>query len=266
MFYDDISLFGETPFDDTKLMLCEVPEIDKEDFGMLNDFPSVCELKPHEVIEKRCNREDTIDKFLKSSFLQDKIFEEDDLSKNQFSLSTEEVLENPEKKNVLKTSPTKKSKKPQASRREGLRKRIVKKKPKKPKIAQKVKSFENRTRFCKKHDREMFLVLNRLCKESGISPSEFEGTEFPLSENLMEILEQLITEINWRRSRKIPLLSRIRKLMMDKAFSIRDVKLLTALATQHQSKYGFIDYEAIMYYFPGKTTQALMKAYEDSLS
>mmetsp|Transcript_30193 Transcript_30193/g.29685 ORF Transcript_30193/g.29685 Transcript_30193/m.29685 type:complete len:115 (+) Transcript_30193:481-825(+) len=110
----------------------------------------------------------------------------------------------------------------------------------------------------------MFKVLNQLCKESDISLSEFEGSNFPLCDKLMKILEQLIVEIKWRKSRKLHLLKRIRKLIMEKKFSIRDSKLLSTLANQHQSKYGFVDYSAMLYYFPGKTVQALMETYEDS--
>mmetsp|Transcript_3635 Transcript_3635/g.3379 ORF Transcript_3635/g.3379 Transcript_3635/m.3379 type:complete len:83 (-) Transcript_3635:21-269(-) len=76
----------------------------------------------------------------------------------------------------------------------------------------------------------------------------------------MRILEQLIIEIKWRKSRKIQLLNRIRKLITKTSFSIRDTKLLSKLVNQ-QRRDGHIDLESILYYFPGKTVDLLCEHY-----
>lgn len=90
--------------------------------------------------------------------------------------------------------------------------------------------------------------------------SKFEGTKFPLSKKLMQILEDLIEEISWRRSRKQQLVQRIRKLIMDPSFSIRDTKLLSKMVNQQRKK-GYTDYQELLYYFPGKTVEMLSDHY-----
>lgn len=109
---------------------------------------------------------------------------------------------------------------------------------------------------------EMLTVLTRLCKENKVPLARFEGEKFPLSKKLMQILEDLIEEISWRRSRKIQLVQRIRKLIMDKSFSIRDTKLLSKMVNQQRRK-GYIDYEELTYYFPGKTADMLSEHYNN---
>ncbi|CAI2369216.1 unnamed protein product [Moneuplotes crassus] len=265
MIYNTNALFKETPFDFGQVDLCEGFELSQQSFRMFNDFPSVCELDPNEIIEKKCMREDPFDNLFGTSSLQEKLFEETiGSSKKQFSFSTQELMNESESKEAQDASLSEEVKQEELVKEEDLKKKSPKKRSKRPKITQKVKSFDNRTRFCKKHDREMFLVLNRLCKESQTLLSEFEGTDFPLTDKLMQILEQLITEIKWRKSRKMQLLKRIRKLIMVKTFSTRDLKLLHTLVLQHQKKIGFIDYESMLYYFPGKTPEMLSSVYEPS--
>ena len=102
----------------------------------------------------------------------------------------------------------------------------------------------------------MFSVLNKLLKEYDIPLSDFEGNNFPLSDRLMDVLDELISMTKWRKSRKFELLQRSRKMIMNKTFSIRDKKLLSKLVNQ-QKRQGFINYEEIVYYFPGKTAKML---------
>lgn len=163
MIYDNSTLFEEASFEIAQIGLCRVPEPSKEDFRMLNDFPSVCELDPNEVIEKKCTREDPFDNIFGSSLLQDKVFEEESISnKNQFSLSTQELLDDMEPKVTQKSSQAEEVKQEESNKKETTQKKSPKKRSKRPKITQKVKSFDNRTRFCKKHDRGKLLYQSHI--------------------------------------------------------------------------------------------------------
>lgn len=158
MFHDIITLSDSRPFDRCKLLLDDSQEIFKEDYGMLNDFPSVWELDPNEVIQKKCNREDAIEKTLGSSFFKDKIFEEDGSTYSQLFLSTQEVSEelqtqgtpkNWRKEVSEKTKLIKPVKLTKLSKEDIKNKEKSNKRSKKAKITQKVRSFDNRKRFGK---------------------------------------------------------------------------------------------------------------------
>ena len=57
------------------------------------------------------------------------------------------------------------------------------------------------------------------------------------------------------------LLERIRKIAMNQfKFSSRDTKLFRKIVKQ-QKKDGYIDYEEIQYYFPGKSLDVIKKKY-----
>lgn len=88
----------------------------------------------------------------------------------------------------------------------------------------------------------------------------FYGTENELSEQLDAILTKLVYETKWRRSRKLELLQRIRKIAADTTFSVRDGKLLKRLVMK-QLKDGEISFGDLLYYFPGKTADMLEKQY-----
>uniref|UniRef100_A0A7S3NXG5 Uncharacterized protein n=1 Tax=Euplotes crassus TaxID=5936 RepID=A0A7S3NXG5_EUPCR len=100
-------------------------------------------------MKKKCSKEDTVDKIFGSSFLQDNIFQEDNLDKNQFSLSTQEHLEDLVSKEDNKKSQNEASVKTLSREKESKSLGKSNYKPKKQKITQKIRSFENRTRFGK---------------------------------------------------------------------------------------------------------------------
>lgn len=151
---------------------------------------------------------------------------------------------------------------------------------------QKVKTFDGRTRFTAAHDRgkfflnfslldfperisgtgmifiEMFKVLNRLWKQYKVALSEFEGAQYPLSDQLMEILDRITEEVSWRQNRRFQLLKRIRRVMAKKTFSTREVKLVSKLVNMQLRETGKIDYEAVLYYFPGKTAAQIEQVFE----
>ena len=71
-----------------------------------------------------------------------------------------------------------------------------------------------------------------------------------------EILINLTQEVNWKRKRKYDLLRRIRKIARRKEFSVRETKMIKKLIRK-QMKEGFMNFEAIKYYFPGKTAEMI---------
>ena len=89
---------------------------------------------------------------------------------------------------------------------------------------------------------------------------KFYDPEAQLSEELDNILTKLVYETKWRRSRKLELLQRVRKIASDTTFSVRDGKLLKRLVTK-QVKNGTVDFEALLYYFPGKNVEMIKKQY-----
>lgn len=74
------------------------------------------------------------------------------------------------------------------------------------------------------------------------------------------ILYEVSRKISWK-GRESKLLKRIRSLARNKKFSIRDGKLFNELVSK-QLKYGHIDLEKILYYFPGKSLRMIENEYE----
>ena len=106
---------------------------------------------------------------------------------------------------------------------------------------------------------DIFIVLNKLCKNSNVEISEFWEDDEPLSEDLYDILRRLEYEIQWRSGLPI-LLRRIRRVGKNTKFSVRDTKLLRKLING-QKKQGYINFEAVLDDFPGKTISMLQNEY-----
>ena len=113
---------------------------------------------------------------------------------------------------------------------------------------------------------EMFQVLHAQCKEAGITIADFCNYETPDKNFPHEsILEDLVRKIKWRMCRRKDLFNRIKKLVWDPSFSVRDKKLLKKLVNQQRKK-GQEDYESLLYYFPGKTIEMLKEKYNEKIS
>lgn len=80
-----------------------------------------------------------------------------------------------------------------------------------------------------------------------------------LKGNALIVLSEISDIINWKSDR-CDLLKRIRKLVSQTVFSVRDRKLLSKLINK-QRKVGEISFEALLYYFPGKSVETLKKNY-----
>lgn len=107
----------------------------------------------------------------------------------------------------------------------------------------------------------MFQILHRLWKEHNVSLSQFISQEYPLKGKNLELINELAREIKWKPNRKTQLYRRIQKLANNKDFTTRELKLVSKLVNK-QIRDGWVDYEEIRYYFPGKTVQMCKDAYD----
>ncbi|CAI2383005.1 unnamed protein product [Moneuplotes crassus] len=124
------------------------------------------------------------------------------------------------------------------------------------------KAISKKERFCKKHDKEMFVILTELCKNSGIDISGFWTLE-SLTPVYTNILKILANKINWDCYKIKNLLARIKKIgNKSKEFSAREVKLLRKLINQ-QKRENYTDFSAILYEFPGKSIETLRAKYNE---
>lgn len=104
----------------------------------------------------------------------------------------------------------------------------------------------------------MFKVLHELCNAEGLPITEFENlpvhSSTLLPDRVYKVLNQLCDKVEWKKNRRLHLLKRIQKLLKKKTFSTREVKLISKLVNI-QKKQGKIDFDKILYYFPGKTIE-----------
>jgi len=82
-----------------------------------------------------------------------------------------------------------------------------------------------------------------------------------VSDDLHEILRILECQLQWRSGLHV-LLRRIRRVGRNDKFSARQTKLLRKLVNA-QKKQGYIDFEEVHDYFPGKTLDMLESKYNE---
>lgn len=134
----------------------------------MNDFSSVCEMDPTEILQRKFSESDRLDKIFGSSIALEgtnDIFSS--INKDEFSFSTEELIDDLDKmkesQNLSTSQELPKAEKvtsieeqlPKVKKTRKCRAwKLQEKKAKKSKVlAEKVKSFSDRKRFSKKHDR-----------------------------------------------------------------------------------------------------------------
>ena len=110
----------------------------------------------------------------------------------------------------------------------------------------------------------MFKLLKEKCDESGYKITDFWKDDKKLTGDLYKIYRQIIKIVNWK-GHKLDLLKRIRRIGKNSTFSARETKLLRKLANQQRRK-GCIDFESIVYFFPGKTVEMLEQKYFNKTS
>lgn len=106
---------------------------------------------------------------------------------------------------------------------------------------------------------EMFKLLRKNCETGGIDISDFWKKDKGILAYHMNVLSEIKREIDWRGTRN-KLLKRIRKLGRSPDFSARDIRLLKKLANQQRKK-GYLDFEEMLYYFPGKSIEQVRDKY-----
>lgn len=106
----------------------------------------------------------------------------------------------------------------------------------------------------------MFQQLRQLLTKCEVQIEDlFVAKSNRLKGNALLVLKEIAEIINWRSSRS-DLQKRIRKLASQTTFSVRDKKLLKKLVNK-QRKVGEINFDDILYYFPGKSVETLKKYY-----
>ena len=105
----------------------------------------------------------------------------------------------------------------------------------------------------------MFKLLKEKCDEQGYEITDFWKDNNKLSGGLYKIYKQVLKIVNWK-GHKPDLLKRIRRVGTKSTFSAREIKLLRKLINQ-QKREGYVDFNSILYFFPGKSVKMLEQKY-----
>ena len=107
-------------------------------------------------------------------------------------------------------------------------------------------------------------MLIQLWEEHWIPIDDFTNPNGETSEEMVEVLRIMKKKLEWKRS-KMVLLKRIRKISNNREFSVRETKLLRKLINK-QKKDGYIDFQEVLFYFPGKTIDILKNKYNEKFN
>ena len=107
---------------------------------------------------------------------------------------------------------------------------------------------------------ELFSKLQKLWYDNGREASEFLWNYSESDFTLQKILSDAYKQTNFKRD-KIQLLKRIRKLISNQKFSLRELKILKKLVRAQKLSHK-IDYKQIEYFFPGKLSENVRKEIE----
>ena len=126
--------------------------------------------------------------------------------------------------------------------------------PKKPKATEK--------RWGRKEDNMLFGVIQDLEKNKTICLDNILALKE--GQRLCEIsdVKCLMTAVGWVSSPQ-KLVARVQRLCKTQSLSVREVKLLKRLAKKHIHPSGEIDFETIVYHFPGMSAAQLKEKYEE---
>ena len=129
---------------------------------------------------------------------------------------------------------------------EGSKKK--KRKVRQPKSEGDESDINSRLRWGKKEDIPLFKEVYRLEKEGILSLSDFSNKDPNLGDSTYDGLALLAKNLNWKLSLK-KFYVRISKRISNE-FSVREILQLKKM--MKSTKYSNIDYEEILYSFPGK--------------
>ncbi|CAI2363226.1 unnamed protein product [Moneuplotes crassus] len=123
--------------------------------------------------------------------------------------------------------------------------------------------FKNRVRFNRTHDCRMFHTLLQICEKNQTRIEEFWNSFDTLKKVHVKILKELSDKVMWKRKNFVSLHSRIRKIGEKRhTFTVREVKFLKKMVNKQQRK-GRTDFNELVYYFPGKKEEQLIRKYNE---
>lgn len=133
-------------------------ELTNCDYRIMDDFPSINDLDPTESVVKKNSRSGVLDKLFQNEFVFQQDTPDTTIQKSQFEFNTEELLDDLEQQTGLKSStPTEDNTESTLS---SIFEKTINIFPcRNSDSTEKVKSFSNRVRFSKKHDRGRCLIL-----------------------------------------------------------------------------------------------------------
>ena len=137
---------------------------------------------------------------------------------------------------------------------EGSKKK--KRKVRHPKSEDDESDIHSRLRWGKKEDIPLFKEIYRLEKEKILSLSDFSNKDPDLGDSIYDGLALLAKNLNWKLSLK-KFYVRISKRISNE-FSVREILQLKKMMKCTQ--YSNIDYEEILYSFPGKPMETIKAA------
>lgn len=115
--------------------------------------------------------------------------------------------------------------------------------------------YYKETRWGKELDKKCFEALRAMEADGHIKISEILQLPIRKRSCSLPMLETLAQTLGWRGRIKI-LVKRIQTLCKRQYFSVRDQKLLRKLLSKHYSDCE-INYDKLLYHFPGKTVDHL---------
>lgn len=114
-------------------------------------------------------------------------------------------------------------------------------------------------RWKKLDDCKIFQIITQCCEKEGVEVIEYLRSPNRTFAKLDKIVSDIINSCAWK-SKTSNLKMRLYKLITRTWFSARELRILKKVMKQ-ELKNGTVDWNKIMYFFPGKTKENIMRAY-----
>ena len=119
-------------------------------------------------------------------------------------------------------------------------------------------------RWGKKEDRRVFYDLYLTLEKSKVSIDDFVQT-CNVSDELDNIFKRIMCKHNWK-GEKLAFYKRIRKAYKTaKNFSVRETKMIRQVARSQMKADKYVDYNKMVYYFPGANAE-MLRSFHDSIN
>lgn len=107
------------------------------------------------------------------------------------------------------------------------------------------------TRWCKDNDKPLYAAYRSMCRQKMFNLKDILTTPLKKNKEYNKLIEEVGKHMGWT-GKKSKLVGRLRKIFNNVDLSIREKQALTRMYKQ-QMKAGMVDWEQILYEFPGKT-------------